>query len=146
MRVFVLDDMDTRLVYFQKWYEDKHDYTEAKDARHAIKTMRDAPKFDVYFLDHDLNPDHYDDSGSNMGGYGAPPPEKSWGTGMDVCQFIVSELPVEKRPKLVVCHSWNSSAADEMAHKLADAGIRVAIYMYKPGPSFLNLEEHVEKK
>ena len=130
IRVFVLDDMQERFIYFQKWYQDRFDYTEAKKAHQAIRILRDEPRFDVYFLDHDLEEEHY-------GGYCAA----TWvGTGKDVCHFIVSELPVEKRPAFVVVHSWNPSGAMEMAHLLSDAGIKVILYKFKPGAEFLDIE------
>ena len=131
MRIFVLDDMEDRLKFFRKWYG-HHDYTETNKTWPAIAVLRDHPRFDIYFLDHDLE----DEPSGMYGGYGS-----HQGDGHDVCQFIVSELPVDKRPRAVVVHSWNPDGAKRMAQTLADAGIKVYLNPFKPGIKFMDPDE-----
>ena len=140
MRIFVLDDMEERLMNFRKWYG-HHDYVEAKKAREAINVLANSSPFDLYFLDHDLNDDHYNDgSGGMYSGYCSG---SSWGTGYDVCRYIVSELPVDKRPKRIVVHSWNPDGAKRMAQLLAESDIPVELCLFRAGMRFLDPERLV---
>jgi hypothetical protein len=80
-----------------------------------------AERFDVVFLDRDLN-DHGKRS-VRPGMYG-----RQELSGEDVAWFI-AQLPEEKRPLRVVVHSWNPDGAQRIVAILRDAGVPVT---YEP--------------
>lgn len=77
-------------------------------------------RFDQVFLDHDLSERQAVwpalDGGDEPYGHGER-------TGLDVAQ-LVAALPDEKRPSLVIIHSYNPDGARRMHQVLADAGMR----------------------
>lgn len=108
----------------------RHDGFAAMTAGHLIRhvyTFRDAcdaleaERFDVAYLDHDLNA--FGPHSVEPGMYG----EQEL-TGADVARFI-AQMPAEKRPLSVVVHSWNPDGARRMVAILRDADVPV---VYQP--------------
>lgn len=84
----------------------------------CIKALDEQSPFDQVHLDHDL---------SEAAEAGRP--KLGERTGTDVAKYI-AELPIEKRPKQVVLHSYNFDGRTRMARILNDAGIRAIITPY----------------
>lgn len=106
MRILFLDDDFTRHETFAANVRG-HDVDYVWTARDAITALSMSPEpFDIAFLDHDLDGKIYVPSGP--------------GTGFEVAEFIAS-MPAERRPKKVVCHSYNEDGANLMMHLLRRA-------------------------
>lgn len=104
MKILFLDDDHTRHVRF-KMAHPTEDVTYVWSAQEAINALLDE-YFEQASLDHDLG------EGSAL-----TLPLIGEGSGYDVACFI-SGLSKEKRPKLVVIHSWNPEGARRMAYAL----------------------------
>jgi hypothetical protein len=117
MKIFFLDDDNERHRRF-KMNRIGMDIT-------AVFTYADAcaalskTVFDEAWLDHDL---------SEMAAAGRPGKDEK--TGTHVAEFIAA-MPVEKRPKFVIVHSFNDYGRRRMAAILDDAGVRVMIQQFK---------------
>lgn len=117
MRVLILDDNDERHEVFRERLIGC-DRVHVHTFRECVDALREMPRFDVAYLDHDLNdfPAQYQ---SYCGGfYGAGEM-----TGTDVARYIARGMPREKVPAQIVIHSWNPDGALRMARVLADVGI-----------------------
>lgn len=115
MRILVLDDDEIRHEQFRdnlKEHSVVHVYT-AEEAGAALG----AEKFDLAYLDHDLQ-----DFQNNPSGYGVIEQ-----TGFDVARFIARYLAPQKRPDKVIVHSWNPGGAIRMVKELRENGL-VAVY------------------
>lgn len=113
MRILVLDDDEQRHEIFAKRLrgnEVKHVFTSSQ----AIEALQNAflAPFDLAYLDHDLGEKIND-----------PYPREV--TGDDVARWMVMELPIERRPKQIIIHSWNPDGARRMANRLYEAGFHV---------------------
>lgn len=104
MRIFVLDDMESRIESFVKWYGHKHELVVAKDADEAITILSKDLAFDVLFLDHDLGDRIFVDV-------------KDENTGSRVAKFL-SDKKVEG---MIIVHSWNPVGAKNMLAYLSKA-------------------------
>ena len=123
MRILTLDDMESRQSQFRKWFIG-HTHDEAFDAKVAIGLLENFD-YDLVMLDHDLAEEHYLVMSEGLHETRQPgQPEYSPGTGMDVADFIVS-MPVERRPKVAIVHSYNPGRAVEMYQRLREAGMKV---------------------
>lgn len=117
MKIFFLDDDKDRHRKF-KMNRIGMDIT-------AVWTYADAcaalekTVFDVAHLDHDL---------SEMAAAGKPAPDEK--TGTHVAEFIVS-LPPERRPRLIVIHTFNREGRRRMGKILMSAGVRCTYEMFK---------------
>lgn len=101
MRVLILDDQQLRHEVFADRHEqDEVHHTFTYDR--AIELLRSKPKFDVVYLDHDLQ-------------------EKA--TGYDAAKFIAERLPDDRKPGVVVVHTLNSACGDRMVQVLQAGGI-----------------------
>lgn len=135
MRILVLDDDDNRHAYFDKQFPNddvNHVHTYSK----CVATLLSDDKFDVVFLDHDLNDHGYKSLASDKDGYiqrsmtqFSRPYELD---GRDVVEDMVQFLPAEKRPGQVIVHSWNPSGAQEMMKMLKDAGFNAIRWVFNP--------------
>lgn len=110
MRVLFLDDDRERHRAF-KANAIGHDLVQAWSYEEALAALA-GERFDQVFLDHDL---------SDQAAMGQPRPGER--TGLDVA-ILVATLPDEKRPHLVIIHSYNPDGARRMHRVLADAGMR----------------------
>ncbi|HVP24121.1 MAG TPA: cyclic-phosphate processing receiver domain-containing protein [Conexivisphaerales archaeon] len=102
----VLDDDEDRLKKFMAMLDD-HSLTLAMTARGAIASLEHNPRYDVAYLDHDLN-----HSGPTSG------------TGMDVAVHIARDMSERRRPLKVYVHSHNTSMREKMVKMLRAAGVR----------------------
>ena len=110
LRILVLDDDSRRHEWFDANIDGHDSVWSAKEARHAL---RENPRYDLVFLDHDLAED-----------YSVVP--AVWGEdGRTVARFIAA-MPAEKRPAMAHIHSSNWGGASEMEAILTAAGVRVA--------------------
>ena len=117
LRVLFLDDDQARHDVFAR--ECPALLIAAHSHAEAVSALSEAV-FDIAFLDRDLG-----DFGPQ--GYGKPE-----ATGEDTARYIAS-MPPERRPALVVVHSWNKQGARRMADTLIDAGVRVRVCPFKYG-------------
>ena len=126
-RILFLDDDRIRHDTFAKRFanaECVHVETFDEFERALLRGTR----FDAISLDHDLN-DFGQRSVIDMSGmYGST--ERSELTGTDAA-VLVSRLPEDKRPDVVVIHSWNAPGAERMRAILADAGLSVVVQPFK---------------
>ena len=124
-RILALDDMEIRHKSFRQWFKD-HTLDEAFTAPAAIDLLNHFD-YDVVMLDHDLAEEHYLKLSEGLSEGRLPgQDEYAPGTGQDVAKHIVS-LPLERRPKLVLVHTWNPGGRAAMYGILRDAGIAVII-------------------
>jgi CheY-like chemotaxis protein len=110
MRVLVLDDDKLRHKVFQQNLIGNEFVVHAYTVDQAVEWLK-KEKFDVVYLDHDLN-DHPNQATSldyATGGYGGPREL----TGLDVAYFM-SRMPKEKHPEYVIVHSYNAGGAANM--------------------------------
>lgn len=112
MRLLFLDDDEERHEVTRQRVEATHVRSVAEMAE-LIKTHT----FDVMSLDHDLEDLHY-------GCYD----EQFERTGLDAVKLIIA-LPLERRPELVIVHSWNPVGARRMCDALRDANVN---HVYQP--------------
>jgi CheY-like chemotaxis protein len=110
VRILVLDDDSRRHDWFDAHIEGHDAVWSAEEARQAL---RENPRYDLVFLDHDLAED-----------YSVVP--AVWGEdGRTVARFIAA-MPADKRPGMAHIHSSNWGGAMEMEAILTAAGVRVA--------------------
>lgn len=120
-RVLFLDDDPARRDLFLT--ECTGLLTAACSHAEAVAALRETV-FDVAFLDRDLG----DFPGGQFAGYC----EHQETTGEDTARFIAA-MPTERRPGLVVVHSWNQPGAQRMVHTLVDAFVMVRVCPFKQG-------------
>lgn len=125
MRILTLDDMESRHVSFRQWYGNHH-LAETWTAPEAIKALDESVRpFDLVHLDHDLAEEHYLTLSEGMHETRQPGmAEYAPGTGMDVVDHII-KMPADRRPHLVIVHSYNPGRSLEMYQKLREAGLNV---------------------
>jgi len=111
-RALVLDDDDVRHREFQFLLRGIR-VVPARSASEAIEILSRSPRFDVVFLDYDLDM--------------SPDPDP--GTGLDVAEYIAQKLPRRQRPDLIYIHSrtFNIGQKQRMARILRAAGLRVTV-------------------
>lgn len=127
MRIFVLDDDIKRHQTFalnMKGQDSLH--VQTYDS--AVKALQEAERFDVYFLDHDLN---------DFGQRSIGPSDSMYGgarelNGADFCRFITKELPESKHPDMIIIHSWNDNGAQNMVKALRNSGIPLQVERFHP--------------
>ena len=120
MKVLVLDDDMARHQAFANNLA-RNDVTHADSYDRAVKALQDQDRFDVVFLDHDLNDFGLKSIGPSDSMYGGAREL----TGNDVARFIAKALPKKKRPKMVVVHSINYDGSMNIVSTLKAAGIPV---------------------
>jgi|SRR3990172_1074657 len=98
MRILILEDDLERMDTFNRLLKG-HRIVHVSTVFDAIQAFKREPRFDVVFLDHDLN-----DVVPNMYGYDER-------TGKHVAIFMVKYLMPDKKPKKVVVHSMNDEGA-----------------------------------
>lgn len=104
-RALVLDDDPVRHAEFSRMLHGLH-VDHAWSASQAADYLRNRPRYNVVFLDHDLNKSQVADPGN----------------GCDVASFIATMEP-RKLPELVYVHSWNERRSRLMAKILRQAGV-----------------------
>jgi CheY-like chemotaxis protein len=116
MRILILDDNPERHDAFDTFLDGKgHEVMHAWTYWDAIGLLEDE-RFDLLYLDHDLN-DH--ESASVISGmYGSREL-----TGLDVARFVARQLADDLKPERVVVHSWNPMGARSMVDILISVGI-----------------------
>lgn len=118
-RIFILDDMQVRHDTIRQNLFG-HDIVSAMNYTEACKIVYDSDKFDIFFLDHDLEDAHYSSSG-----YSSSQPYER--TGYSFVQWMITTMPKSLKPDLVIVHSWNDAGAKLMAEALREAGFKVHV-------------------
>ncbi len=108
MRILVLDDDKNRHKTFARNLIGNEHVVHAYTHDEAITALNEQEKFDVVFLDHDLN-DCEHKSLDYSSGYGGPVEL----TGLHVARHVAN-LPEEKLPRFAIVHSFNPSGAAHM--------------------------------
>ena len=85
----------------------------------AVQLLRDSERFDVAFLDHDLD--------------GRTFVEEREGTGTEVAEYIAASMQADKRPRRIIVHSHNPAGARRMAEVLRDCGCEVEEWQFGSG-------------
>lgn len=118
--MFFLDDMPERHESFESQLEAARiiPHWSAETGEHAIEQLREFPRFDVAFLDHDLGQEHYAEHRAGV----REPTRVLDGTG--VAEYIAT-MPEVQRPLVAIIHSWNRYGANRMARILYRAGLHV---------------------
>lgn len=124
IRILILDDDQVRHDNFAQRFNKLGvvEPVHCKNIDQFERILTRESKFDVILLDHDLN-----DFGKNSvlsGCYG-----DTELTGHDAA-VLVTTLPPEKRPTIVIIHSWNSDGAKSMNAVLQQAGINSVIDIF----------------
>lgn len=122
MRLFILDDDELRHAAFAKRFSD-FDRVHVRTVDEALSALREN-KFDIAFLDHDLN--MYEHKSVGMSQHG--PIEL---TGAHVAAFITAMDP-DKRPSFAVVHSWNPAGARNIIEILREAGVETHQWEFRP--------------
>jgi CheY-like chemotaxis protein len=133
VRVLVLDDDDKRHESF-KFHLFRHEATHVHTAQEAMEALASNGPWDVVFLDHDLNYEHYVSSTTGkLDGLEQ--------TGYDVAKYIALFMKEETIPKNVVVHSWNSYGADRMIQMLSSTPAIKCVrrWMFDPGENPMRL-------
>jgi NAD+-processing family protein with receiver domain len=118
VRILVLDDDPERHVTFARNLIG-HEVTHVQSFDGVIAELLHSPRFDIVYLDRDLN-----DHGLRSIG----PTDAMYGgirklTGEDVAHFIAKKLARDKYPKKIVVHSWNEHGGERIMNILARSGI-----------------------
>lgn len=125
MRILFLDDDLTRRELFFRWsYGFGHDVTIVTSAHAAIRSLDAFPRYDLVFLDHDLEDDHY--AAHRVG----RPLKGIGGTGEEVARWLAGHP--DKHPREAVVHSWNMPAGQRMTVRLLEAGIPTRRQVFGP--------------
>lgn len=103
MRIFVLDDNDERLKWFQQYFPQAD---MVKDAKSAIDLLNAKEDYDLIFLDHDLGGQIFQDS-------------EQENTGYQVAKAI-SNSDKNKNADIII-HSMNVVGATRMKYLLPQA-------------------------
>lgn len=127
MRILILDDDLQRHQIFAQNLKD-HEVVHAHTYDDAVKAATGLPRFDVFFLDRDLN-----DFGLRSVG-----PASMYGgvrelTGEDFARWIMAQLPAERLPNMFWIHSFNPDGAKRMHQTLAPLGIKIVREPFHPG-------------
>ena len=112
MRVLVLDDSELRHHCFDRDLRGLR-IVHARTAPEAIEILRRSPRFDVAFLDYDLD---LQENGV-----------KPVGTGLDVADHIARDLDVRKIPRRIWIHSRNETGRSRMEAILRHAPALVRV-------------------
>jgi CheY-like chemotaxis protein len=123
-KILILDDDRVRHYCFDEKFA--IDYPDAKidhvyTANECIEALKRTDKYDLVHLDHDL------------GDFGPYSDEKEH-TGVDVCRWMAGTdgLTEDKRPDMIIVHSWNATGAKRMIDILRDAGFTVFQKLFSP--------------
>jgi len=110
---FILEDSENRMLMFNKWISKKipSENYEIVHAEHVseAKQLLFEHKWDIIFLDHDLNHKVFVDS-------------SDYDTGFQVAKFIAENLNKIHFNKIII-HSQNPVGAGNMHSILRDAGV-----------------------
>jgi len=129
MNILFLDDDTARVSVFLELANGEHDVFVATTAEAAIRWLQGGLRFDIAFLDHDLEDQHYRDWLLGVSKESYQPHER---TGLEVARHVC-QMPEGLRPKLVVCHSFNPPARERMVQELRTAGVAVLDAPFGPG-------------
>lgn len=99
MKLLFLDDDKNRTKKAVSHYSLRYEVYDVETAQQAIQVLDAISPFDVVSLDHDLGGQVYCPSDDN--------------SGYAVAKHIAS-MPEDKKPKIVIVHSFNPVGADNM--------------------------------
>src|SRR4030095_11042889 len=112
--IFLLEDDERRCAWFEKRF--KGDMLHISCDIAEAKQLLEANTYDSIFLDHDLQPEHYDSD--------TPDDER---TGYAIASFLATR-PELQRAATIMVHSFNADGAMRMVEELRRAG-RTADYV-----------------
>ena len=128
MRVLHLDDDDLRHELFMEWHAHAGDTSVAVHDLDEFAAAINRERFDIVYLDHDLNDFQYTSGFADMYGWKQQ-------NGVDAATLLAT-LPEDQRPATVVIHSWNPEGAKRMARVLEEAGFENVIIEEFPQESY----------
>lgn len=124
-KILFLDDTEDRHQAFLKLVDGYEvEVWQVYNVAQAINRLQDY-KFDIVFLDHDLEDKHYTVDGQNN-------PLVHENTGRDVVTHILT-MEQDKLPNYIVIHSWNPEGSREMGNMMKDLRVEGHIYKCKFG-------------
>jgi CheY-like chemotaxis protein len=112
-RALILDDDEARHLTFKLSlpnYKRRH----VRTAKQAILAIEKEPRFDVIYLDHNL-----EQSGPHAG------------TGMDVAKYLAHEVDPDRYPDHVYIHSQNRRRSSVMARVMRRSGLVVTLQPFR---------------
>ena len=125
IRVFLLDDDERRHRWFKIRF--KGDYVDVADNVEQAQQLLAANAYDAIFLDHDLHPEHYNNTSHDD--------ER---TGYAIASWLAAN-PHLQRAATILVHTRNADGAMRMVEELRRAG-RTAEYV-----PFPMLEERIKR-
>jgi len=126
MRILVLDDDPDRHKAFQRNLYN-HEVVSVLTYDAFIEAVTEQNRFDLAFLDRDLNMFEAKSLGPVDSMYGEVPREL---TGEDVVVWLLNDCPSEKMPMSFHVHSWNPDPAIRMESRLRAAGHSVTRFPF----------------
>jgi CheY-like chemotaxis protein len=128
-RILILDDDDIRHdIWRESFAKAGHDVVCVHTIEAFQNVVENGSRFDLIFLDHDLNDHPTLYQSVTKGGYRQ--------TGKTACH-ILRALPTPKHPDHVIIHSWNDEGAIDMWKLLTDDPGRAYSVIIKPFPVVL---------
>jgi CheY-like chemotaxis protein len=120
LNLLVLDDDPVRHDLWEGWFTSAgHTYHKATTIEEFHNAIHSDVRFDIVFLDHDLNDHpHLQESIKVEGG------RRIRLTGQDAARMLV-KMNRSKLPHKVVIHSWNDHGADMMRYHLSETMVPV---------------------
>lgn len=113
-RALILDDDEARHLTF-KLALPEYKLRHVRTAEQAIHAIEKEPRFNVIYLDHDL-----EQSGPHAG------------TGMDVAHYLAKKVDPDRYPEHVYVHSQNRSRSSVMARVMRRSGLSVSLQPFHP--------------
>jgi CheY-like chemotaxis protein len=132
MRLLFLDDDPQRHWWFRTLTSSSYTVYHCYSAHECIEALKRLERFDVVYLDHDLDP---------YASMGFDPLEP---TGQAAAQFI-AQLPKEKLPTEIIVHSWNDYGSGRMMSvlKKLPVALRREPFDFSPDPRWLPGGQHL---
>jgi len=123
-RIVVLEDKQSRLDRFSKWFGASHDLVQTKVIRDGIELLREK-RADFLFLDFDV----HDPGDSTLREWLDVHPKRKELDGLDLASYI-KKMPLKSRPGTVVVHSRNKVGASMMTDFLVKIDMKPVNWVF----------------
>ena len=123
-RIVVLEDKQSRLDRFAKWFGPSHDLVQTKVIREGIDLLREK-RADFLFLDFDV----HDPGDHTLREWLDVHPSRKELDGLDLAYYI-KKMPVKSRPGTVVVHSRNKVGASMMTDFLVKIDMKPVNWVF----------------